>query len=204
MVVRSARKAKGSGYLRRAEILEAAERIFVEEGYEGATIRKIAEEVGVSSTALYVHFRDKSEILVEICTNTFDRLHELTVAIAAESLDPVEKVRRMLLSYVEFGLANPSAYRLVYGPRPPSLSDEQRAAIEKVAWRPTGPFQAAIQEAAKAGHLKFSEHVSAELFWMGTHGLVELLLIRPSVPWADADELKRAMIDGLFHGAVRA
>ncbi|WP_374576746.1 TetR/AcrR family transcriptional regulator [Phenylobacterium sp. J367] len=43
---RSARKAKGDGHLRRAEILEAAERIFIAEGYEGATIRKIADEVG--------------------------------------------------------------------------------------------------------------------------------------------------------------
>ena len=57
---RSARKAKGDGHLRRAEILEAAERIFIAEGYEGATIRKIADEVGVSSTALYMHFQDKS------------------------------------------------------------------------------------------------------------------------------------------------
>jgi AcrR family transcriptional regulator len=55
---RSARKAKGDGHLRRAEILEAAERIFIAEGYDGATIRKIADEVGVSSTALYMHFQD--------------------------------------------------------------------------------------------------------------------------------------------------
>ena len=41
---KTARKAKGDGHLRRAEILEAAERIFVAEGYEGATIRKIADE----------------------------------------------------------------------------------------------------------------------------------------------------------------
>ena len=59
---RSARKAKGDGHLRRAEILRSAERIFVAEGYEGATIRKIADEVGVSSTCLYMHFRDKDEI----------------------------------------------------------------------------------------------------------------------------------------------
>ena len=64
---RSARKAKGHGHLRRAEILEAAERIFLAEGYQGATIRKIADEVGVSSTALYMHFRDKDQILLEIC-----------------------------------------------------------------------------------------------------------------------------------------
>ena len=67
---RSARKAKGDGHLRRAEILEAAERIFVAEGYDGATIRKIADEVGVSSTALYMHFQDKGAILLEICEAT--------------------------------------------------------------------------------------------------------------------------------------
>ncbi|PZQ45154.1 MAG: TetR/AcrR family transcriptional regulator, partial [Phenylobacterium zucineum] len=55
MPPRSARKPKGEGHARRAEILAAAERIFVEVGYEGATIRKIAEEVGLSSTALYMH-----------------------------------------------------------------------------------------------------------------------------------------------------
>ena len=49
---RSQRKPKGEGYARRAEILAVAERIFVEHGYEGATIRKIADEVGLSSTAL--------------------------------------------------------------------------------------------------------------------------------------------------------
>src|SRR3712207_2879540 len=64
MTRRSARKAKGDGHLRRGEILEAAERIFVAEGYEGATIRRIAEEVGVSSTALYLHFPDKQAILL--------------------------------------------------------------------------------------------------------------------------------------------
>ena len=60
--VKSARKPKGDGHLRRAEILRAAERIFVAEGYEGATIRKIADEVGVSSTCLYMHFRDKDPV----------------------------------------------------------------------------------------------------------------------------------------------
>ena len=46
--VRASRKPKGEGHARRGEILAAAERIFVERGYEGATIRKIAEEVGLS------------------------------------------------------------------------------------------------------------------------------------------------------------
>ena len=60
--MRSVRKPKGEGHARRGEILAAAEQIFVAHGYEGATIRKIAEAVGLSSTALYLHFKDKAEI----------------------------------------------------------------------------------------------------------------------------------------------
>src|SRR3569832_2907579 len=86
---KTARKAKGDGHLRRAEILEAAERIFVAEGYEGATIRKIADEVGVSSTALYMHFQDKGCILVESCERTLGLLLERNSEIAAKPLDPV-------------------------------------------------------------------------------------------------------------------
>ena len=81
--VKSARKAKGDGHLRRIEILEAAERIFVADGYEGATIRKIADEVGVSSTALYMHFRDKDEILHEICLAAMQALLQQNTQIAA-------------------------------------------------------------------------------------------------------------------------
>ncbi|MBP6545350.1 MAG: helix-turn-helix transcriptional regulator, partial [Phenylobacterium sp.] len=92
---RSARKPKGDGHLRRAEILEAAERIFVAEGYEGATIRKIADEVGVSSTALYMHFPDKGGILLEICERTIIQLLERNAAIAARPLDAVTRVKEM-------------------------------------------------------------------------------------------------------------
>ncbi len=71
---RSHRKPKGEGHARRGEILAAAERIFVDHGYEGATIRKIADAVGLSSTALYMHFADKGEILQEICREAFGQL----------------------------------------------------------------------------------------------------------------------------------
>ena len=82
---KSARKPKGDGHLRRGEILAAAERIFIAEGYSGATIRKIADAVGVSSTALYMHFRDKDQILMEISNDAIERLLELNTEIAVEN-----------------------------------------------------------------------------------------------------------------------
>lgn len=111
---RSARKPKGDGHLRRQEILEAAERIFVAEGYEGATIRKIADEVGVSSTALYMHFPDKSCILLEICQGTIRNLLERNAEIAAKPMDAANRVKLMLDAYMRWGLEHPNAYELVF------------------------------------------------------------------------------------------
>src|SRR5258708_2230877 len=119
---RSARKAKGDGHLRRAEILEAAERIFVAEGYEGATIRKIADEVGVSSTALYMHFQDKGCILLEICERTLRLLFERNSEIAAKPLDAVVRVKLMLEAYMRWGMEHPNAYQLVYCGLPLSMA----------------------------------------------------------------------------------
>ena len=111
---RSARKAKGDGHLRRAEILLAAERIFVAHGYEAATIRKIADEVGVSSTALYMHFRDKDQILLEICTGAMEELLAGNRQISAMPIDAVARVRLMLEAYVRFAMRHPNAYQLIF------------------------------------------------------------------------------------------
>src|SRR6516225_8845221 len=96
---KSTRKAKGEGYSRRAEILAAAERIFVAHGYEAATIRKIADEVGVSSTALYMHFRDKDQILLEICSGAMEELLAGNRQVSAMPIDAVARVRLMLEGY---------------------------------------------------------------------------------------------------------
>jgi len=82
---RSARKPKGGSHERRGEILVVAAKIFNSLGYEGATIWRIAEEVCLLSTALCMHFRDKDEMLVEICEGAMEALLRLGSDIAAQS-----------------------------------------------------------------------------------------------------------------------
>ena len=48
-------------------ILAAAARLFVERGYDRATLREVAGEAGVSTGAVYAYFRTKEELLLEIC-----------------------------------------------------------------------------------------------------------------------------------------
>jgi AcrR family transcriptional regulator len=201
---KSARKAKGSGHLRRAEILEAAERIFVDYGYQGATIRKIAEEVGVSSTALYMHFRDKSEILVEISESTFGQLMAQNEEIVASESDPVRRVRRILESYMGFGLAHPHAYLLVFSPSAAALSEEKEAAIDALGLRCYEGFRQAVAEIAAAGLLRDVDvDAAAQASWAAAHGLTALLITRPNFPWAERETLKALTLDATFHGLLK-
>jgi AcrR family transcriptional regulator len=199
---RSARKAKGDGHLRRAEILDAAERIFIAEGYEGATIRKIADEVGVSSTALYMHFPDKACILLEICDRTLRLLLERNREIGAKPLDPVVRVKMMLDAYMRWGLAHPNAYQLVYSaPRPASaIWSEGTVDLSTQCY---DIFCGVVREIAASGRLRTGTADSAaQALWMSCHGVVALLAARPGFDWADKEELIQVTLDGLMNGLV--
>jgi AcrR family transcriptional regulator len=201
--LKSARKAKGDGHLRRAEILEAAERIFIAEGYEGATIRKIADEVGVSSTALYMHFRDKDQILLEICTQVIEQLLSINSEISAQPVDSVVRVRMMLEAYVRFALENPNAYRLVFCSSPASASVQKQAATMEIGANCFERFVGVVREIAAEGRLRQGDARSAaQSLWAACHGLVALMITKPDFDWAPADELMRVTIDGLLYGLV--
>ena len=59
----------------RAQILDAARELFAEEGYDAVTMRKIAEQIEYSPTAIYFHFKDKHAVLMrELCDEDFLRL----------------------------------------------------------------------------------------------------------------------------------
>ena len=200
---RSARKAKGDGHLRRGEILDAAERIFIAEGYEGATIRKIAEEVGVSSTALYMHFPDKACILGEICNRTLKLLLERNRELVAKPVEPVVRVRMMLEAYMRWGLAHPNAYQLVYSaPRPLSAGFWPEDTVD-LSVQCFELFAGVVREIAAQGRLRAGTADSAaQAFWMGCHGVVALIAARPTFNWADTEELIELTLEGLMNGLI--
>jgi AcrR family transcriptional regulator len=199
--VKSARKAKGDGHLRRAEILHAAERIFVSDGYQGATIRKIADEVGVSSTALYMHFRDKDEILREICEGAIGTLLASNTEISSRPIDAVSRVRQMLDAYMRFGLDNPNTYQLAFCASGRPAAADDYTVVADLGARCFELFKGAVAAIAGEGRLRTgSVESAAQTLWMACHGLVALRITRGKTDWAPDEELISVMLDGLFHG----
>src|SRR5260370_37662356 len=90
----------------REEILDAARTLFVKEGYEHVSIRKIAEKVEYAPGTIYLYFRDKTEILERICQETFARLAIRLEAISRAQWHPLDCLKRGLRTYLEYVVDN--------------------------------------------------------------------------------------------------
>lgn len=200
---RSQRKPKGEGHARRAEILAAAERIFVEHGYEGATIRKIADEVGLSSTALYMHFPEKGAILHEICRRAFASLLEANEAAIRDPGSPETRLQLMLRAYVNFGFENPNAYRLAYMTRPIELREGAQSAATDLGHELYRSFERTVEDIGAAGHLRGDARSTAQALWAGGHGVVSLMITKPYFDWVDREILVDTLIGGLMAGLLK-
>ena len=200
---RSNRKPKGEGHSRRGEILAAAERIFVEFGYEGATIRKIAEEVGLSSTALYMHFADKGEILQEICRVAFEELIASTENLALEDGPPEVRLRGMIDAYVDFGFANPNAYRLIYLTRPVEARDGAQTLAQELGFNVFVAFESVVAETVASGRMSGEPRAIAQSIWAAAHGVVSLMITKTYFPWADRQLVVDTTLDAVFTGLLK-
>ncbi len=83
-----------------AGILRAAARIIAEEGYERATIRKVAASVDASIASLYYYFSSKEELLFQIQYHTFRTLLENLDEALASAADPKERIRALIRNHL--------------------------------------------------------------------------------------------------------
>jgi AcrR family transcriptional regulator len=195
----------------REKILDAARELFISEGYEAVTMRKIAEKIEYSPTAIYFHFRDKETLLRELCDADFATLSAEFQKIGRIP-DPIDRLRRIGRAYVGFAVSFPNHYRLMFmTPHPVASCSDERQAIRGNPEEDAYAFlRVTVEEAIAAGRLK-PEYSDAELVsqmvWAGTHGVVSLQIAKRHDDWVDwrdvtttAYELIEVMIRGLVEG----
>ena len=208
----ASRKKRGEGHTRRDEILLAAKTLFLEEGYDAATIRKIADRVGVSAPTLYLYFQDKEAIMLALCDQTFGRLIERIAKIEKTVTDPLERICRFGDAYARFGLEHPDEYRLVF------IGNNIPEAVRKVGHRmpiddPTRPgvggalvfsrLVAMLSQLEASGvKLNYPPDTCAELCWMGIHGVVAALIMKPDFPWSNRETLIQGMQGIVINGIL--
>jgi AcrR family transcriptional regulator len=186
----------------RQEIMDAAREMFVSEGFERVSMRRIAEKINYSPTTIYLYFEDKADLLRQICERTFRQLAESIAMIAESSKDPVEKLRLGLNEYISFGLAHPDEYELVFiSPLPVSKDEDFQLSHGKTAF---DTLRKAVGECAEAGVLKNREvETVSQTLWAGIHGVTSLLIKHKGFPFIRPETLTKSVIETLIAGVVK-
>jgi AcrR family transcriptional regulator len=181
----------------RRTILDAARKAFAREGYEGVSMRKLAERVGCSHGNLYLHFKDKAALFDCLVDESFAELDAAFRALP-ESVrrgDPVEMVRRAGRAYVAFGLANPSAYEFAFLLRRPEQPGKPHTPYERL--------RTLAQRCLDEGRFRRMDvDVASQVLWAAGHGITSLLILRPAFPWADRETLIGQVIDAAVDGLL--
>ena len=183
----------------RDEILDAARTLFVKEGYEHVSMRKIAEKIEYAPGTIYLYFRDKAEILERICEETFSKLAQRIQAINDDPSNPLDGLRRGLRTYVQFGIDNPNHYIVTFVQAKQIPQDHQPKAGERCF----DNLRAAVRRCVEAGQLNCEDvEEVAQALWAGVHG-VTTLLITCSFPFIEQNRLIDRVVHILFEGIRR-
>jgi AcrR family transcriptional regulator len=137
----------------RERILHAAARLLAESGGAPVSTRAVCAAAGVGAPTLYHHFGDKDGLLDAVVAYGFERY--LAEKRARPSTgDPVEDLRRGWDAHVEFGLAQPAFYALMYG------AGRSAGAASEEAHRILLLMTEAV---ARAGRLRVPVHTAARM-----------------------------------------
>lgn len=103
-----------SRYDRRlSEILAHATEVFCKKGYEGASMRDLSRESGMSLAGLYYYFESKERLLYLIQKHTFSTIVQRLKTRLEHVRDPEQRVRAFILNHLEYFLANQAAMKVL-------------------------------------------------------------------------------------------
>jgi AcrR family transcriptional regulator len=179
----SQRSTYHHGHLRPA-LIAAARALLDEGGPEAVGLREAARRVGVSPTATYRHFRDKDDLLAAVAAEGF---REFAAALAQGGREG-EPLSAMGAAYVDFALARPGMFRLMFSPlmAKRELYPELRDAADEAF----AVLRRGVQSQAPQAENFDAAAIAA---WSLVHGLSHLIL-DGVLPRESAEALKQAIL----------
>ena len=156
----------------RAELCRVAIERFARYGYDGVTMRQLAEALGCSPKTPYRYFKDKADILSTVRAQAFARFAEALEAAAESATNPIDRMRRVGGAYMRFAAEHPHAYRIMFEIDQPIDDSNQELARESERAHRFITSQA--EELAAAGLIDVDPALFGWSMWAASHGVVML------------------------------
>lgn len=159
-------------------ILEAARKLFLEQGFQATSVRKIAAEIGYSPTTIYLYYKDKNDIIYALHQEGFSLLRMKLTALAHVE-NPFERLKALGYSYLMFAKDYPDYYELMFMLKEPMqyLDNESEKEIWEGGRQVYAFIVSTIEECQEEGYFySINPNEVALQAWSVVHGLCSLFL----------------------------
>jgi AcrR family transcriptional regulator len=201
------RSKRGEGDRLREEILDAVDAILSSHASPDAvSIRAVAEKVGCTPPAIYLHFFDKQEMLFDVCARQFTKLNSaIDAAVDAVSVtDPLGRLEAGMRAYIQFGLDHPEHYRILFMGQS-VLTADQLDELRRNGVTGLDRFLERCRQCVKAGVVEGDDaKMMAYGLWSAAHGMISLLIAKPHVDWPAVNKLTEHVVRSSIRGIAKA
>jgi AcrR family transcriptional regulator len=192
----------------RTKILDAARALFATEGYDAVTMRKIAEKIEYSATAIYQHFADKDALMAELCRHDF-REFATHFAAAAALADPIERLIGASRAYFGFASEFPQHYRLMFMAARPQVQPNEGERDDPAQNAYVFLF-ATVTEAIEKGFFRpelSDAALVSQTIWAAAHGVASLEIAfkheREWVDWCPLWHRQQMILEMVLRGMLK-
>lgn len=137
----------------RVAIMNVAMHLFGKQGFNGTSMRDIANAVGLLPGSLYAHINSKDAVLLEIVSDGVGRFISAVEPHVTADGDPVDRLRKMIGAHVEVVADNPERSQVVFHQWRFLSADNLPQAIER-RQRYESCFVKVVEEGLRAGQIR--------------------------------------------------
>ncbi|MBS1493708.1 MAG: TetR/AcrR family transcriptional regulator [Bacteroidetes bacterium] len=156
------------------KILQAAIKLFVKDGFDNVSMRKLSEKIQYSPGTIYLHYKDKESILFELHTIAFQKFYA-ALSNALDERNPIKRLEQLGQNYLEFAWQNPEYYDLMF------INNCVSASIAKedewIGMDSYGLLHQTINDCAEHGYIsKHDVETATFSMWAFVHGIASLVI----------------------------
>ena len=186
----------------REEIIDVSKELLLKDGFNKISMRKIAKRVNVTATSIYLHFKNKDDLLLALIEESIQNLNKALMKAMNSSLDPIQQLEKLAEAYIQYALENPQEYEIIYMVRPEAMPKYPKVKFQEV--RQTYELLSGIIQDGKEKELFDVDNplISAYTLWAQIHGVVTVVLNKRLDTRIPRDSFLDQAIDHIIQGFV--
>ncbi len=177
----------------RQRMIDAALQLYIKEGYEAVSFRRLAAVMGISHTLPYRYFESKEDLFAQVRVDCFRRFFELLRESDPLDKGPIQRIYLLSRAVIDYLQKRPEEFRLMFAMRQPPL--ERYPELLHIRQQAFDYLVGIVEQAHKAGLVERDPRTVMHIAWATTHGLLSLHAADQLVHGRKLNQLTEPMVE---------